>query len=178
MEYLGWLYLATRLDTISMWFGWLTAISAAMVVITTIVILISYDMTYERGEDAVAKREAFRGKLRPWRKWGIALFLVFGSLVSLTPTKKDAMIIAGGVGVIEATKAVAGSDIAKTSVKIIEKWLQEQLNDGPKKAEPTPEKKADEKKAESKSGTGDKVKEIVSGAVDGAVDGALKSVKK
>jgi hypothetical protein len=175
MEYLGWLYLATRLDTISMWFGWLTAIAVAMVVITSVVILISYDMTYARGEDAVEKREAFRAKLRPWRKWGIALFLVFGTLVSLTPTKKDAMIIAGGVGVIEATKAVAGSDIAKTSVKIIEKWLQEQLDTPTKKAEPTVEKKA-EVKAESKSG--DKVKEVVSGAVDGAIEGALKGAKK
>lgn len=58
----------------------------------------------------------------------------------LVPTKQDAMFIAAGVGVIEGSKALAGSEIAKTSVKIVEQWLQNELEEQMKKA-PNKDKK-------------------------------------
>ena len=64
-------------------------------------------------------------------KWGLAVCVFSVTMTALVPSKQDAMFIAGGVGVIEAAKAVKGSDIAKTSVKIVEHWLNKQLQEDP-----------------------------------------------
>lgn len=133
MDYIGWLYLATRLDGIKEFFGWLTFLAFLTVLIAWIVIAVTYAMT---ADDSVTKDEKtlkifedLRSRMYPWRKWAIGVFILVGFIYAATPTKKDAMFIAGGVGVIEGAKALHGSEIAKKSVAIVEQWLENNLNE-------------------------------------------------
>ena len=114
MEYLVWLYLATRLDMISTMFGW-------AIFVSFVVIIISFVVSAERVEPGTAKAAKI------WRRVAIFTFLVGFLGVALTPSKKDAMFIAAGVGVIEASKALAGSTVAKKSVEVVEAWLSKEL---------------------------------------------------
>lgn len=159
MEYFWWLYLATRLDSIGEWFGWMTIVSALMVLVALAGVGIASDDSIYSHEERIsdekldAAKEKVRARFRPWRGWGMVLFVLFSCLYTATPSKKDAMFIAGGVGVIEASKAVAGSAIAKHSVDIVETWLDTELKqlksknketDAPKKEDAKPvEKKAE-----------------------------------
>jgi hypothetical protein len=164
MDYIFWLYLATRLDAIhGMFHGMMPLAGGALVIICFAGALFSdFDIT---------RKDNLWYYLRWWRRGLIAMFCIGAIGTALVPTKKDAMIIAGGVGVIEASKAVAGSEIAKKSVAIIEKWLQEQLD-------AIPAKKGDaSKKADAKTET-NIVSDAVKGAVQGAVEGAAKAAKQ
>ena len=110
MEYFWWLYLATRLDAIQNMFGWMIAVS---VLVSPPLCLASIDIGME--------------KTRVYR-WTLGAIFAVGVIgYTLVPSKKDAMFIAGGVGVIEASKAIAGSEIAKKSVAVIEQWLANEL---------------------------------------------------
>lgn len=121
MEYFWWLYLATRLDAIQGTFHGMVAISLAAL---GLIAFITFLCTIDNGEFSDNWKVS-----RGYRYFAMVCLIVgvFGS--ALTPSKKDAMFIAGGVGVIEATKAVAGSKIAQTSVKIVEEWLDKELAD-------------------------------------------------
>lgn len=129
MEYIGLLYLATRLDTISAAFGWLIGITVVMSIIGWVLTLIALDDNNYRGtdEEREAEQERDLKRIRRWRNGSMVAFFIFVFCYALTPTKKDAMFIAGGAAVIEATKAVAGSAIAKHSVSIVEEWLAREL---------------------------------------------------
>lgn len=136
MEYFWWLFLATRLDGISSFFGWMTFFSALTVLISWVCILVGYGII-ETMMEGTQKWEAkqvedmreFRTKMYPWRKWALVLFVVFSFLWALTPSKRDAMFIAGGVGVVEGVKALKDSSVAKQSVAIVEQWLENNLNE-------------------------------------------------
>lgn len=134
MEYFWWLYLATRLDAIQHAFHGMVAVSLASL---ALMVFVTFLWTIDDG--------GFAEKWKLSRAYRyMAIVCLFIGLIggALTPDKKDAMFIAGGVGVIEATKAVAGSKIAQTSVKIVEEWLDKELADIKVK---TDAKKADKK---------------------------------
>jgi hypothetical protein len=126
MEYIGWLYLATRLDSIygCFWFFLICGcISMLMIGFSRI----------DYCDYSASEIKKFWEQKSTFLKTSIFLIL-FGLLgISLVPTKKDAMFIAAGVGVIEGAKAMQGSEIAKKSVLIIEKWLDDELKDTSKK---------------------------------------------
>lgn len=131
MQYFWWLYLATRLDAIQCTFFIFALLSGITCVVGMMIFLMSHDSalwsTYGRTKDeVVADQKIFRSTVKKAAKWSLVVCICSTFMYSLTPTKKDAMFIAGGVGVIEAAKAVKGSEIAKTSVKIIENWLNKQ----------------------------------------------------
>jgi hypothetical protein len=110
MEYFWWLYLATRLDAIQSMFG---SMVAGSVLVSLPLWMASIDVGME--------------KTRVYR-WTLGAIFAVGVIgCTLVPSKKDAMFIAGGVGVIEASKAIAGSEIAKKSVSVIEQWLANEL---------------------------------------------------
>lgn len=120
MEYFWWLYLATRLDIILGTMHTLMFGSAMMLAAGSFIsFLIGMD----------------EGMKETWNYWSgfrkllICLFLVglIGNI--LVPSKKDAMFIVGGVGVIEGVKTIQGSEIAKKSVAIIEQWLSNNLEE-------------------------------------------------
>lgn len=140
MEYFWWLFLATRLDSISTFFGWMTVLSFLMVIIAWVCIMVGYGMlepgaVASKSPQEIAELQEFRTKMYPWRRWGIACFLTFAALYSFTPTKQDALFIAGGVGIIEGTKALQGSEIAKKSVLVVEQWLENNLTELQKQKE-------------------------------------------
>lgn len=111
MEYFWWMYLATRLDAIGSMFGGMLMVG---ILLATALAIVSVG-----GEKTSTKFKALVGTL-----------VVVGALgVALTPSKQDAMFIAAGVGVVEASKALAGSEMAKTSVSIVEQWLKNELAD-------------------------------------------------
>ena len=57
-----------------------------------------------------------------------SIWVMFFSTVTLVlvPTQKDVLFMAGGVGIIEGTRALSGSSVAKNSLSIVEKWLEAQ----------------------------------------------------
>lgn len=156
MEYIVWLYLATRLDAIGIFFGWMTAISVIVSIICIGIIGFSdedsnWDYSIRRDAEKLSVEKAsLRVKIRPWRNWGIILAVMSALMCALVPSKKDAMFIAGGVGVIEASKAVAGSVIAKHSVAIVEEWLSRELSEQKQKTRTVQKKDAEPVEREEK----------------------------
>jgi hypothetical protein len=92
-----------------------------MIVLCFIVLLIALFVAMVMWGD-----EDMLPKYKPYRALWAVCFAVGMIGTACTPTRKDAMFIAGGAGVIEAAKAVKGSEIAATSVSVIEKWLKEE----------------------------------------------------
>lgn len=119
--------MATRLDAISGFFVAGVVISGIIAGGSLLAILLS--SAFAESDSELEWNEKHHPKLRPWRKWGLISTGIFALFIALTPSRKDAMFIAGGVGVIEAAKAVAGSEIAKKSVAIIEQWLANNLTE-------------------------------------------------
>ena len=114
MDYIFLLYLTTRLNTIHGVF--------LILLIIGIFILISALFV-----KAVSEGTADFFRTYPASKHWLIFAITTGAIgVSIVPTQKDAMFIAAGIGVIEAAKAVQGSEIARSSVAIIETWLQKQ----------------------------------------------------
>ena len=111
------LYWATR-------FGPLHDLFVAMVVISVSIAVC-----------AIFLWAASEGEVNMWKAWPSSKnwlsICVFVSVVGwvFIPTQKDILLIAGGTGVIEAVKVVAGSTIAKNSVTVIEQWLQSQIKE-------------------------------------------------
>jgi len=158
MEYFWWLYFATRLDSFSEMFGWFIFLSIIAVFITTVARMVMICNTEEfKKETRNQTREEAEREFAIWMRHfkkaqHVAILAFFAScfLYTATPTKRDAMFIAGGIGVIEAAKAMQGSAIAKKSVSVVEAWLEKELEqiktpkskavDAPK-VEPTAEQK-------------------------------------
>lgn len=126
MEYFWWLYLATRLDSIAGAFQAAIISSIIFIVVGAFVAGIASADLYR---DVDARKQKIWATYRWWRNVAIVLLTISSIGAVFTPTKKDAMFIAGGVGVIEAAKAIQGSEIAKKSVQIIEQWLANELED-------------------------------------------------
>lgn len=130
MEYIGWLYIATRLDAIIGCFIFIFA--AGILGIFSIGISRVESGPYSFSPKFV--KEFWESK-KTFLRCSLSLIFVGILGIALVPSKNDAMFIAAGVGVIEGAKAVQGSEIAKKSVLIIEKWLDDQLKDTPQKKE-------------------------------------------
>lgn len=115
MEYFWWLYLATRLDSFVHTFSGMIFFPLVFFFIIGFAQL-STDNEFHLWE-----------RLKGYRYLATTCIVIGIIGTMITPSRKDAMFIAGGVGVIEAAKAVKGSAIAQTSVKIIEEWLNTEL---------------------------------------------------
>lgn len=124
MEYFWWLYLATRLDSIQNLFGWLIFFGVAGTFASLVMAGVVLDSTKNEEE-----YEKLMGKVRPWRRLAIGLLAFSMVAYALTPNRRDALFIAGGVGVIEGAKALQGSEIAQKSVAIVEQWLSNNLQE-------------------------------------------------
>lgn len=127
MEYFWWLYLATRLDGVKEFFGWMTAIGGIGIIFTIIAWCIM--VADEPTSQLESRHLVWKKWVAPWRNFALVLFFVCGFIYAITPTKKDAMFIAGGIGVIEGAKALHGSEIAKKSVSVVEAWLDKELSE-------------------------------------------------
>ena len=112
MEYTFWLYLLTRLDEFKNFFLGISVVTGLGFTLTLVFSFIIIDCL---GMD-VCKRML---------KWLGAVFLCAELICTLIPTKKDAMFIAGGVGVIEAARSATAQRIASKSVGVIERFLDD-----------------------------------------------------
>jgi len=64
----------------------------------------------------------------------LTLLIVVFFLDAILPSKKDAMVIVAGIGVVEAIKSETVKSVGSKSVAVVEKWLDEQLAETGKKA--------------------------------------------
>ena len=107
MEHWFTLYLITRLDTI----GWV-AILLAVLFATVAGFVLAFG--YEANNFDRAKTNARKLLIAAACSLFVAVF---------TPSQKDALFIAGGAAVIEATKSETAQRVANKSVEAIERWL-------------------------------------------------------
>ena len=118
------LYLFTRLDNIKEISGVFLVICAVLLVGSFIVMTINNpDQDYSRSE----KRDHEQAKrmFNSMKPWFFALLFI----VMFVPNQKAAMFIVAGTGVIEAAKTDTAQRIATKSVGVVEKYLDEMLND-------------------------------------------------
>lgn len=98
---------------------------------------------------------------------GLAIF--FWTITTLTftinillPTKKDAMVIVAGIGVVEAVKSDTAKSFASKSTQIIENWLDEQVAATGVKAKEAAKQVAKTAVEEGKKTASETAKEVVS----------------
>lgn len=105
MEHLFTLYIITRLDTFGNVAAFLTFCFAGAAFVAFIM-----------GLDGSDKAKQTMKKLIIASACSLTVFV-------LTPTQKDAMFVAGGIGVIEAAKSETVQRVASQSVEAVERWL-------------------------------------------------------
>ena len=107
MEHWFTLYLITRLDAIG-------AVTLVLSLVLAIVALVTF--AWGVGE---RKLDEAQPRVRKLLRVAICSFIIS----VLAPSQKDAMFIAGGVGVLEAAKSETAQRVANKSVEAIERWL-------------------------------------------------------
>ena len=107
MEHWFALYLITRLDAI----GWVATLLAVLFAAVAVFVLA---FGYEFNSFDRAKTNARKLLIAAACSLFIALF---------TPSQKDALFIAGGAAVIEATKSETAQRVASKSVEAVERWI-------------------------------------------------------
>ena len=107
MEHWFTLYLITRLD----------AIGAATLVLSLVLAIVAL-VTFSWG---VSEGKLDKAQPRVRKLLIVASCLLIVSV--LVPSQKDAMFIAGGVGVLEAAKSETAQRVANKSVEAVERWL-------------------------------------------------------
>lgn len=107
MEHWFTLYIITRLDAI-------VNISIIMTILLVFAAFAAAGIAHVENGFARAKQ--------PIKKMLIAAACSLAVSV-LTPSQKDVMFIAGGVGVIEAAKSETAQRVASKSVEAVERWL-------------------------------------------------------
>ena len=116
MEHWFTLYLITRLD----------ALGAASLVLSLVLAIVAL-VTFSWGADA-GKLDKVQSRVR--KLLIVASCLLIVSV--LVPSQKDAMFIAGGVGVLEAAKSETAQRVANKSVEAVERWLDSVAPEGKK----------------------------------------------
>ena len=107
MEHWFTLYLITRLDAIG-------AVALVLSLVLAIVALVTFSFGFSEGKLDKAQPRV--------RKLLIAASCSL--IVSvLVPSQKDALFIAGGIGVLEAAKSETAQRVANKSVEAVERWL-------------------------------------------------------
>ena len=107
MEHWFTLYLITRLDAI----GWVAILLAVLFAFVGVFVLaIGYDIN-----------KLDRAKPLGCKLLAAAACSLFVAV--LTPSQKDALFIAGSIGVLEAAKSETAQRVANKSVEAIERWL-------------------------------------------------------
>lgn len=86
-------------------------------------------------------------------KMFLPVFLVAFILNMFLPTTRDAVVIAGGYGLVEAVKNERVQRLFSKSANVASQWLDEQLNGDEKAAEKKAEAKADEKSTDAQPAT-------------------------
>ena len=107
MEHWFTLYLITRFDAIGCVAIILTVLFAF---VAALVLAIGYDLNKFDSAKPLGRKLLAAA--------ACSLFVAV-----LTPSQKDAMFIAGGVGVLEAAKSETAQRVANKSVEAIERWL-------------------------------------------------------
>ena len=107
MEHWFALYLITRLDAI----GWVAILLTVLFAFVAVFVLaIGYEFnSFDRAKPLGRKLLA-----------AAACSLL---VAVLTPSQKDALFIAGGIGVLEAAKSETAQRVANKSVEAVERWL-------------------------------------------------------
>ena len=107
MEHWFTLYLITRLDAIG-------ATTLILSLVLAIVALVTFSWGVSEG-----KLDKAQPRVRKLLIVAICSFIIS----VLVPSQKDAMFIAGGVGVLEASKSETAQRVANKSVEAVERWL-------------------------------------------------------
>ena len=107
MEHWFTLYLITRLDAIGV-------ASLGLSLVLAIVALVTFSWGV-----GVGKLDKVQPRVRKLLIVAICLFIIS----VLVPSQKDAMFIAGGVGVLGATRSETAQRVASKSVEAVERWL-------------------------------------------------------
>lgn len=112
MENVFWLYLITRLDAVN---------SFAAVITFVLFSAGGFAVLYGLSESVDEARKLGKNLLTG--------AVVAALICAATPTKSDAMFIAGGAAVIEASKSETAQRIASKSVEAVERWLDFNMGD-------------------------------------------------
>ena len=107
MEHWFTLYLITRLD----------AIGAATLILSLVLATVAL-VTFAWGVGE-GKLDKVQSRVRKLLRVAVCSLIIS----VLVPSQKDAMFIAGGVGVLEATKSETAQRVANKSVEAVERWL-------------------------------------------------------
>lgn len=107
MEHWFTLYLITRLDAI----GWVAILLTVLFAAVAVFVLA---FGYEFNSFDRAKTNARKLLIAAACSLFVAVF---------TPSQKDALFIAGSIGVLEAAKSETAQRVANKSVEAIERWL-------------------------------------------------------
>ena len=107
MDHWFTLYLITRLDTIG-------CVAILLAVLFAVVAVFVLAVGYEFNDFDRAKTNARKLLIATACSLFVAVF---------TPSQKDALFIAGGAAVIEATKSETVQRVANKSVEAVERWL-------------------------------------------------------
>lgn len=107
MEHWFTLYLITRLDTI----GWVAILLAVLFAAVAVFVLA---FGYEANNFDRAKTNARKLLIAAACSLFVAVF---------TPSQKDALFIAGGAAVIEATKSETAQRVVSKSAEAVERWI-------------------------------------------------------
>lgn len=121
MEYAWLLYWVTRLDAAHSFLDFLMAFMTFTFIMSWIIYGIGLSDTI--------------GELEVWSKrmhlrYTLIAPLVFVSVLSVfIPTKRDAILIAAGVGVVEAVKGIQTSTLVGKSAELLEAWIESELSE-------------------------------------------------
>lgn len=156
------IYAVTRLTELKEGLWGITLVSGILLALTVVLrlgneLFTSAEVSQRPPEDASDDRDVFlyQGIRRSTKRglwWFAPVFLVFFSINLFLPTTRDAVVIAGGYGLVEAVKNERVQKLFTKSAAVASHWLDEQLNgEDPKTSNHGDKKPAANKPAASAS---------------------------
>ncbi len=154
------IYLVTRLTELKSGLGTILVATGILLTIAVVVRLFNEFFTSAETKDRPVEDQShdrdvfiYHGIRRTTRRglWMFApVFVVTLFINMLLPTTRDAVVIAGGYGLVEAVKNERVQRLFSKSAQVASQWLDEQLN-GESKDEAKKSPQAAEKPAEKAS---------------------------
>jgi len=138
------IYLITRLTDIKGALSWVVGVSGVLLAVTLVVYALNEVLTEAKVKAREADEGSTDGELYMYKgaqrvtKAGlrrfVPIFVVAFTLNLFLPNTRDAVVIAGGYGLVEAVKNERVQRLFGKSATVASQWLDEQLN-GEKKKE-------------------------------------------
>lgn len=135
------IYLVTRLTDLKDGLSGIATVSGILLGLTLALRMLSEFLTEANIKDAPLEEQThnkdvalYQGIRRSTKRglWMFAPVFVLALVINMfLPTTRDAVVIAGGYGLVEAVKNERVQTLFSKSAQVASKWLDEQLNDEP-----------------------------------------------